>query len=111
MILVVETFSTPTTIIELVGNLKKAGAVLTLEADEKIKFQVPESAAHLIDMLAQHKAQLIGILQARGGRVATFPRCPNCLSFALYRRDNLGNFACETCGLKGIDEVTARRVH
>jgi hypothetical protein len=65
---------------------------------------------HLIDLLAQHKAELIGILQARGGRVATFPHCPNCLSFVLYRRDNLGNFTCETCGLNGIDEPTARRV-
>ncbi len=96
--------------IELVEDAKKAGAVLTLEAGEKIRLQMPESAAHLIDLLAQHKAELIGILQACGGRVATFPRCPNCLSFALYRRNNRGNFACETCGLKGINEATARRV-
>jgi hypothetical protein len=97
------------TAIELVENLKKAGAVLTLEASEKIKFQVPKSAAHLITLLAQHKTELIGILQVSGGRVATFPHCPNCLSFALYRRNNLGNFACETCGLKGINEVMARK--
>jgi uncharacterized protein (DUF983 family) len=39
-----------------------------------------------------------------------FPHCPRCTSFALYRKNNQGNYECETCGLTGIPEEVARRV-
>jgi hypothetical protein len=43
-----------------------------------------------------------------GGR--TFPHCPRCASYALYRRNNICNYECETCGLRDIQECTARQV-
>lgn len=39
-----------------------------------------------------------------------FPRCPACLSYYLYRQNNIGNYECMTCGLQDITESTARRV-
>jgi hypothetical protein len=96
---------------ELIENLKRMGAVLTLEAGERIKFQIPESAAPLMDLLARQKADVICILKAHGGRIATFPHCPHCASYALYRKDNIGSFECLTCGLQAIDEVAARRTN
>ena len=38
-----------------------------------------------------------------------FPRCPKCASYFLYREDNIGNYECETCGLRDITEEVARR--
>jgi hypothetical protein len=35
-------------------------------------------------------------------REAILPRCPECKSYALYRKNNIGAFQCETCGLKNI---------
>jgi hypothetical protein len=47
-----------------------------------------------------------------GGEVAprVFPHCPRCASYALYRRNNIGNYECQTCGLRDITEVVARRI-
>ncbi len=42
---------------------------------------------------------------------SSFPHCPRCGSFHLYRRNNQGNYECESCGLLEIDEARARRVH
>ena len=39
-----------------------------------------------------------------------FPHCPRCASYALHRKNNLGNYECETCGEREIPEVVARRV-
>ena len=39
----------------------------------------------------------------------SFPHCPRCLSYALYRPNNVGNYECETCRLEGISEDGARR--
>jgi hypothetical protein len=39
-----------------------------------------------------------------------FPHCPRCVSYALYRKNNQGSYACETCGLAGISEEVARRL-
>jgi len=39
-----------------------------------------------------------------------FPHCPRCASYALYRRNNVGNYACLTCELRDISEETARRL-
>jgi Zn ribbon nucleic-acid-binding protein len=75
-----------------------------------VKCLLPEAVAHLADELKAHKPALINLLQRRGGRVATFPRCPKCCSHALYRENNLGAFECLTCGMAGIEEHIARRV-
>lgn len=45
-----------------------------------------------------------------GGRVTIFPHCPRCASYALYRRDNIGDYECQTCGLQSIEESSARRL-
>ena len=45
-----------------------------------------------------------------GGRIAAFPHCPRCRSYALYRRNNTGNYECQTCGLLEIEESVARRL-
>jgi predicted RNA-binding Zn-ribbon protein involved in translation (DUF1610 family) len=45
-----------------------------------------------------------------GKRVTVFPHCPRCTSYALYRKDNLGDYECQTCGLMAISEEQARRV-
>jgi hypothetical protein len=39
-----------------------------------------------------------------------FPHCPRCTSYFLYRKNNQGDYQCETCGLEGITEAQARRV-
>jgi hypothetical protein len=39
-----------------------------------------------------------------------FPHCPRCASYALYRKNNVGNYECHTCSLQGITEEVARRV-
>lgn len=45
---------------------------------------------------------------AKCGPLPSFPRCPNCRSFALYRENNVGNYECLTCDLTGIEEDIAR---
>lgn len=39
-----------------------------------------------------------------------FPHCPRCASYDLYRKDNQGDYECETCGLNDISETVARRI-
>jgi|SRR6516162_26571 hypothetical protein len=95
--------------VDLVEAVKRAGGVLALDGDG-IEFRLPEWAAHFIEPLRQQKAEVIKLLQARGERVASFPHCPKCASYALYRRDNTGNYECQTCGLQEITEGLARRV-
>lgn len=41
--------------------------------------------------------------------LSSFPHCPRCLSYALYRLNNRGNYECLTCGLADIPEAIARR--
>ena len=38
------------------------------------------------------------------------PHCPRCASYALYRKNNVGKYQCETCGLTDISETVARRI-
>lgn len=45
-----------------------------------------------------------------GEWVSILPHCPRCASYALYRKDNIGLYECQTCGLQEIEESTARRV-
>jgi hypothetical protein len=42
-------------------------------------------------------------------KISSFPHCPKCFSFALYRPNNVGNYECQNCGLEGISEEVARR--
>jgi Zn ribbon nucleic-acid-binding protein len=93
---------------ELIESVERAGGVLKLDG-EKLRCKLPKDALHLADLLREHKPELTEILKARGGRIANFPHCPNCASYALYRRNNIGNYECLTCGLPGIDESMARR--
>jgi hypothetical protein len=97
------------TVDQLVESVRQLGGVLELHG-ESVKCLLPPAAAHLANELKDRKRELIALLQARGGRIATFPHCPRCASYALYRKDNLGTYDCMTCGLQEIDEATARRV-
>jgi hypothetical protein len=40
----------------------------------------------------------------------SFPHCPRCLSYYLYRQNDQGNYQCESCGLQDISETAARRI-
>jgi len=60
------------------------------------------------DRVSAPVSEELRLAQRPGGRV--FPHCPRCASYALYRRNNIGNYECMTCGLQDIEESTARRV-
>jgi hypothetical protein len=94
---------------ELVEAIAAAGGVLTLEGDF-LRFRVPDHAAHLVGELREYKLEVVALLKAQGGRIATFPHCPRCASYALYREHNVGAYECQTCGETGIEERTARRL-
>jgi len=49
-------------------------------------------------------------LSETGAGSVSFPQCPACGSFFLYRQSNRGAYECETCGLAEIDESAARRM-
>jgi hypothetical protein len=51
-----------------------------------------------------------GTLPKVEGEPRVFPHCPRCASYALYRKNNLSNYECQTCGLRDITEDIARRV-
>jgi hypothetical protein len=38
-----------------------------------------------------------------------FPNCPRCGSYYLYRKNNTGNYECQTCEMVDITEDVARR--
>lgn len=94
---------------EMVETVRQLGGVLKLEGDN-VRCSLPASAAHLAGELRERKPELVALLKARGGRIAAFPHCPRCASYYLYRKNNIGLYECQTCGLEGIDEATARRV-
>jgi hypothetical protein len=52
----------------------------------------------------------VRIKGAADGPLPSMPRCPQCAGFALYRRNNVGNYECLTCDLAGIEESIARGV-
>ena len=95
---------------ELIDAIKAKGGVLTLDGNE-IVYELPNEFAYLLGLLREQKSEVMCILKARGGRVANFPHCPECASYALYRKHNLGAYECLTCGLTGIEESMARRMH
>jgi len=93
----------------LVDEVVKHGGTLALSGDT-VKYRLPEDVAHLAGELKQCKPELIELLRKAGGRVATFPHCPRCASYALFRENNIGNYECLTCGLRDIEESIARRL-
>jgi hypothetical protein len=52
----------------------------------------------------------VGPREAANVRLPSMPRCPQCASFALYRRNNVGTYECLTCDLAGIEETIARGI-
>jgi hypothetical protein len=94
----------------VVHEIERAGGVLKLEADSSVRVKLPPGMENLIEVLRPHKEALIDLLKSRGGRVASFPHCPRCASYALYRTDNSGRYECLTCGMTEIEESTARRL-
>ena len=48
----------------------------------------------------------------RPGRLmgSSFPHCPRCAGYALYRKNNVGKYECLTCNLLESDEAAARRL-
>lgn len=93
----------------VVDQIVRAGGVLKLEGD-RIKYRLPERVAHLADDMKRRKPELVELLRKVGGRIATFPHCPRCASYVLYRKDNIGAYECQTCGLGRIEEATARQL-
>ena len=92
---------------DLVEAVAAAGGILSLEGDS-LRFCLPKQAAHLVPLLRERKPDVLAVVRERGGRVAAFPHCPRCASYALYRKDDIGAYECLTCGLKQIEEATAR---
>lgn len=94
---------------ELIDAVARAGGVLKIERDG-VRCWLPIAAAHLASQLRERKPEVVSLLRMQGGRVATFPHCPRCASYALYRQHNEGKFECQTCGLQNIEEHIARRL-
>jgi len=93
----------------LVDEILRHGGTLTLSGNT-VKYRIPEDAAHLVGQLKERKPELVDLLKTRGGRVATFPHCPRCAGYALYRENNRGTYECLTCELQNIEESVARRL-
>ena len=94
---------------EIIETVVRAGGTLKVQG-ESVRYWFPQALAPLVGELREHKPELIALLNAEGGRIATFPQCPRCSSDALYRENNFGDFECLTCGLSGIEESAARWV-
>jgi hypothetical protein len=92
---------------ELAIAVERGGGTMTL-AGENIEVFLPDDLVHLVSELKEHKPEIVGLLRRVGGRIAHFPMCPKCGSYALYRMSNIGAFACLTCDLQRIDERDAR---
>ena len=106
--------------LELVKAVEANGGRLTV-AGEHLVIEPREAGISLLNELRRHKPEIVALLQrhtvsdpagwfVNGKRVTVFPHCPRCASYALYRKDNLGDYECLTCGMQGIEESTARRV-
>ncbi len=93
----------------VVDQIVRAGGVLRIEG-ERIRYLLPDDVAHLAGELREHKPELMELLRKAGGRFAVFPHCPRCASYALYRENNIGLYECQSCGVTGIEESTARRL-
>lgn len=83
---------------DLVITIERFGGVLELDGD-KLKCKLPDSLSCLLPRIKEHKAELVGLVRRRGGRIAHFPMCPKCGAYALYRKDNLEPYKCMVCKL------------
>jgi hypothetical protein len=92
---------------ELLDTVMRSGAIPKLEGDS-VRCWLPKDTSHLAGALKDRKPELLEILRKAGGRVAQFPRCPTCKSYALYRKNNICSYECLTCGQTGIEEHIAR---
>lgn len=111
-----------TAALELVKAIEANGGRLTVERDHLV-IEPRKAGLPLLEQLRAHKPEIIALLQSpgippgdpagwfvNGERVTVFPHCPRCASYALYRKDNQGDYECLTCGMQGIEESRARRV-
>ena len=92
----------------IICEIERSGGVLKLEG-EHIRVLLPSGMENVASILRERKPELLEILRQRGGRVASFPACPACGSFALFRERTGEDFECLTCCAQGITEVDARR--
>lgn len=102
------------TVRELMDRIHEAGGKLRVRDGQLYSRRVPECLAAELKLL---KGEVVRHLHLETASDPTsgdyrFPRCPNreCGSFCLYRKNNRGDFTCESCGLSGITEARARRV-
>jgi len=86
---------------------KHPQSVLNLDVDRRPCFLPHDAPLHFDEGDRKHKGEIVMPERLRAAPT-TFPRCPNCASFYLYRRNNIGNYECQTCGLEGITAVVAR---
>jgi hypothetical protein len=94
---------------ELTRSVEKGGGVLKLEG-EQVRCWLPADITHLAPELKECKPELIVLLRREGGRIATFPHCPKCGAYCLYKEWHVVRYECLCCGLKDIEEDVARRV-
>ena len=92
----------------VVDQIARNGGILELNPEDRIRVALPQGMGNLMDVLRERKPELLELLRRVGGRVAQFPRCTQCHSYALYRQNSVGDFECLTCGLQGIEEPAAR---
>jgi hypothetical protein len=94
----------------VVDQIRRAGGVLEVGAEERLRIMLPPGMENLTEVLRDSKPELMELLRREGGRIANFPHCPRCASYALYRKDNMGAYECQTCGQTEIEESLARRL-
>jgi hypothetical protein len=95
-------------LLSLVAQVRGSGGILTLDGDT-VRYRLPQDAVHLVGELKAHKAELVELLR-RESTKTTFPHCPQCASYDLYRENNIGAYECQSCGLQNIEEQSARRL-
>ena len=93
----------------ILAEIEQSGGVLKLEGEEQIRIALPPNVAHFAPLLRDRKPELLQILRQRGGRIASFPSCPACGSFALFRQHPGEPFECLSCAAQEISEIEARR--
>jgi hypothetical protein len=87
-----------------VQSKKKPRVIFDLDVDRSLDFLPPDHHQE-----GSHASKADTIFPERlTAALAPFSRCPNCKSYALYRRNNIGTYECQTCGQGGITEVIAR---
>ena len=94
---------------QLALEVERSGGMLQLKANGGIGFMLPPDAGHLLPLLRAHKEELLPLLRRNAGYIRAFPCCPQCGSHYLYRRNGVGLYECQSCGLPAIEESAARK--